>query len=157
MTIADTHLPDRWVSIDPGDMYVGLATWQGRDCLKAIETTPRGLVQALEIGCHTGIIETVVCEKWELYPWLQKSMGGNEFLTCQLIGVIKYLTDKFNVPYIGQLASQGKGTYRTTWYKGLSLTDRKAMPWWGQLKNGDHAKDAWAHGRYFIKQRTGVW
>lgn len=155
--MSESKLPARWVSIDPGDHYVGFATWVNTECTSCLETTPEGLISKLELLCEPRVIETIVCEKWELYPWLQKSLAGNEFLTSQLIGVIKYIAKRYGQTYVGQLASQGKSTYRTTWYKSLTVADRRKLPWWGELKNGDHAKDAWAHGKYFIKHRSGLW
>lgn len=151
------ELPVRWVSIDPGDHYVGFATWVKGECTESFETTPEGCIELLERLTKGRIIETIVCEKWELYPWLQQSLAGNEFKTCQLIGVIKYLADRGGCVYVGQLAKIGKSTYRTDWFKQLTAKQKRELPWWGQLKNGDHAKDAWAHGMYFVKSRTGAW
>lgn len=152
-----SKLPARWCSIDPGDRYVGFAAWEGGTCTACYETTPDGVVETLENLCGNRIVETIVCEKWELYPWLQKSLAGNEFLTSQLIGVIKYLANRGGCTYVGQLARVGKSTYKTSWYTAMSAKEKRQMPWWGKLENGDHAKDAWAHGRYFIKSRTGLW
>ncbi len=147
-------LPGRWVSIDPGDAHVGFAVWEEDTCVDCREKTPTECVNTLEWMCRDRMIETIVCEKWELYPWLQKSLAGNEFLTSQLIGVIKYLANRGGVTYVGQLARMGKSTYRTGWYTSLTPKDLRQMPWWG---HGDHAKDAWAHGRFYIKQQKGTW
>lgn len=150
-------LPYTWMSVDPGDRYVGVTAWRGTTPTACYETDPEGLVNTLEVMCDGPIIETLVVEKFELYPWLQKSLGGNEFLTSQLIGVCKYLAHRGNVRFVGQLARVGKSTYRTDWYQSLSAGEKRRMPWWGKLKNGDHAKDSWAHGMYYIKSQEGRW
>lgn len=144
------ELPVSWVSIDPGDIHVGLATWHKDECRTAREVTPDELVKHLETYGEKRIIEVVVYEKFALYAWNEKSMAGNEFLTCQLIGVIKYLCNRYGMHCVGQFASQAKPIYRTGWFRSLTRTEQRAMPWWG---NGNHAKDAWAHGQYFVNQR----
>ncbi len=145
-----TELPVAWVSIDPGDRHVGFATWAGEDCTSATEKTPEECIEFLESYGERMVLEVVVYEKFALYGWNEKSMAGNEFETCQLIGVIKYLCKRYGMHAVGQFASQAKPLYRTSWFRGLTPTEKRRMPWWGQ---GDHAKDAWAHGMYFVKHR----
>lgn len=152
-------IPDYWVSIDPGDRYVGFATWHGEHCVSAKEMNPNDCLAVLERltgveSTHsTGsnkVITRVVCEKWKLYPWMAQDMFWNEFLTCQLIGVIKYICNRTEVEYVGQDAEFGKRQYKMDWYKKLTNKEKRALPWWGQLANGDHAKDAWIHGKAHI-------
>jgi hypothetical protein len=142
--------PLRWVSIDPGDRHVGFATWQGDTCLHAIELTPDECIKALENFLDAGILEAIVYEKFALYGWNEKSMAGNEFLTSQLIGIIKYLANRHDVQCVGQFASEHKRIYRMGWYKELTAKEQRQMPWWG---NGGHAKDAWCVGAWFVRQR----
>ena len=142
--------PDRWLSIDPGDIHVGLATWMGDECKSAIETTPEGLIATLEYMLEGKVIDLVVCEKFALYAWNEKSMAGNEFETSQLIGVIKYLCKRHGVPYVGQFASEHKRIYKLGWFLAMSNKEQRAMPYWGQ---GGHAKDAWVAGRWFANKR----
>ncbi len=150
-------IPPAWVSVDPGDRHVGWAEWEGRQCIKAVELTPEQAVERLEeltgikyTSNYTRRIEVLVCEKFSLYAWNEKSLAGNEFLTSQLIGCIKYICNRGGVLYVGQLASQAKSLYRTNSFKHMTATEKRRMPWWG---SGEHAKDAWAHGMYFIKER----
>ena len=142
--------PYRWVSIDPGDRHVGFATWQEDNCLHAIELDPNQCISALENLASAGVLEAVVYEKFALYAWNEKSMAGNEFKTSQLIGIIKYICHKYDVPCHGQFASEHKRIYRMGWFKNLTPSETRAMPWWG---NGGHAKDAWAAGVWFVRQR----
>ena len=145
-----TELPARWVSIDPGDFHVGFATWNKRECASAIEVTPAKCETLLETLCEGRMIEVIVYEKFFLYGWNEKSLAGNEFLTCQLIGVNKYLGKRYGVHTVGQMAAIGKATYRKSWFKALTRREQMQLPYWGQ---GGHAKDAWAHGIAFIAER----
>lgn len=140
----------RWVSIDPGDRHVGFATWVKDDCLNAIELTPDECIKTLEILLKRGILETVVYEKFALYGWNEKSMAGNEFLTCQLIGIIKYLANRHEVHCVGQFASEHKRIYKMGWYRSLTAKEKCRLPWWG---NGGHAMDAWCVGEWFRRKR----
>lgn len=146
----NTPRPMRWLSIDPGDRHVGLATWQGDECLAAVEVDPTKLIEILESFCAAGILETVVYEKFALYAWNEKSMAGNEFLTSQMIGVIKYVCWKHDVPVVGQFASEHKRIYKMSWFRDLTRKELMQLPWWG---NGGHAKDAWVIGKWFIRER----
>ncbi len=144
------ELPHRWVSIDPGDRHVGFATWVLGDCLDAVELTPDQSIKTLEELMDRGTLDHIVYEKFALYAWNEKSMAGNEFVTSQLIGVYKYLASRSDVPISGQFASQHKRIYRMDWFKDLSVKEKREMPWWG---NGNHAKDAWVIGKWFVRQR----
>jgi len=147
------NLPARWVSIDPGDRHVGYATWDEDTCTSAIELTPETCVAALEVGLLGRTIHTVVCEKWALYAWNEKSMSGNEFLTAQLIGVIKYLCGRTQVPYIGYNAGSHKSIYKMGWYLDMTRRDLAQLPWWGF---GGHAKDAWCIGTWHVAKSGKV-
>src|SRR5690349_13225582 len=148
-----TERPFRWVSIDPGDRHVGFAAWCGDECLFAVELTPLECVKALEDKIEAGHLDCIVYEKFALYAWNERSMAGNEFLTTQLIGVIKYLARTSGIDAVGQFASEHKRIYRMGWYKELSRRELRQMPWWG---NGDHAKDAWCVGEWFKRQRKAA-
>lgn len=145
-----TERPGRWVSIDPGDRHVGYAKWLGDDCMSAVELTPEGLEAELEELTVTGWLHTIVYEKFSLYAWNEKSLAGNEFLTSQLIGVIKYIGKKGGCELVSQSAATGKRIYKMGWYLDLTPAELRQMPWWG---NGGHAKDAWCHGEWFRRQR----
>lgn len=153
-----TLIPDHWVSIDPGDRHVGFASWHGETCVTTREVTPTECMELLVMltGLKTGrkVIDLVVCESFALYGDHAHLMVGNEFLTSQLIGAIKFVCHMTDTPYVAQSAKVGKATYYLDWYKKLTPREKRAMPWWGQLKNGDHCKDAWAHGMTFVRKRN---
>lgn len=144
------ELPGRWCSIDPGDRHVGFATWSGGECVAAVELTPDECIKTLEDKLERQVLDLIVYEKFALYGWNEKSMAGNEFVTSQLIGVIKYLASRGGINVVGQFASEHKRVYRMTWYKDATPTELRAMPWWG---NGGHAKDAWVIGEWFKRKR----
>jgi hypothetical protein len=145
-----TERPNRWVSIDPGDRHVGFATWIDDECLDAVELTPEECIKTLELLIERKGLECIVYEKFALYGWNEKSLAGNEFITSQLIGVIKYLANRAEVDCVGQFASEHKRVYRMGWFKELSRSELREMPWWG---HGGHAKDAWVVGEWFKRQR----
>jgi hypothetical protein len=145
-----TELPHRWVSIDPGDRHVGFATWVNDQCLDAVELTPDQCVSTLEAKLKDQVLDLIVYEKFALYAWNEKSMAGNEFLTSQLIGIFKYLASRADIEIVGQFASQHKRIYKMTWFKDLTPREQRSMPYWG---NGEHAKDAWVIGAWFVRER----
>lgn len=147
-------IPASWVSIDPGDRHVGWAEWVGRMCQGALHLSPEECIQRLEDASgfpRNGrrMIELVVCEKWALYAWNEESMAGNEFLTSQLIGMIKYICNRSGVHFVGQFAAQGKLTYkRSPWREWTVREWQQALG--GKIGPGEHKKDAYAHGAAFI-------
>lgn len=145
-----SDVPFRWVSIDPGDRHVGFATWVNTDCVTALELTPRQCMTTLENLLEAQILSAIVFEKFALYAWNEKSMAGNEFLTCQLIGMIKYVADKHEIECVGFSASEHKRIYRMGWFTALTPKELRTLPWWG---NGGHAKDAWCLGEWFKRKR----
>ena len=102
---------------------------------------------------HMGVAEKiqifnpdiVVFERFNLYPQMAKSLAWNSFYPCEVIGVIRYLCDKYNIPVVEQAPSVKK-------YFGGFQQD------WDQLKElsqgvTEHTKDAYMHLKYF--ERNG--
>ena len=147
-------VPTSWVSIDPGDKHVGWCEWWGTECVRALHLNPEECVDRLEaaVGWPRGsprMIEVVVYERWALYAWNEESMAGNEFLTSQLIGVIKYVCLRSGVHRVPQFASEGKRTYeRSPWREWGIREWREALK--GPIGPGEHKKDAYAHGANFL-------
>lgn len=147
-------LPERWLSVDPGDLHVGVASWVGAECVRVQEVTPDELAAMLETAFKHGMVDLVACEKFALDLKRAGQQSGSEFLTCQLIGVIKYLCKKNNVPYVGFFNHQHKRIYKMGWYTELTLKDKRKLPWWGAANStGEHCKDAWCVGMWFKQQR----
>ena len=89
--------------------------------------------------------DIVVFERFNLYPQMAKSLAWNSFYPCEVIGVIRYLCDKYNITVVEQAPSVKK-------YFGGFQQD------WDQLKElsqgvTEHTKDAYMHLKYF--ERNG--
>lgn len=161
-------IPAMWVSIDPGDRFVGYCLWQGVKCVRSYELGPEQAIGMLEDDTemrnvlHYGLpqgandrrVSLVVYERFALYAWNQKSMAGNEFKTSQMIGTIKYICRRAEVEIVGQFASQGKSTYNRAPFKHWKARD------WQRVLNGPigrgHTRDAAAHGFEFMRTRGYV-
>ncbi len=156
-------IPDSWLSVDPGDMYVGYCRWARTQCVESHEYSPEDFINRLETdvclldAMYYGVpqnasrVSLVVYERWALYAWNQKSLAGNEFKTSQLIGTLKYICLRAGVERVGQFASQGKSTYNRAPFKHWRARD------WQAALNGNigrgHTKDAYAHGAEFLRTR----
>lgn len=89
--------------------------------------------------------DIVVLERFNLYPQMAKSLAWNSFYPCEVIGVIRYLCDRYSIPIVEQAPSVKK-------YFGGFQQD------WDQLKElsqdvTEHTKDAYQHLKYF--ERNG--
>lgn len=123
--------------------------------MRVEECTPTELIDKLEGAFKQNLIDLVACERFALDGKRAMQQGGSEFLTSQLIGVIRlYLCLKYNIPYVGFYNHQHKRIYRMDWYRALTLKDKRQLPWWGAAKStGDHCKDAWCVGMWFKHDR----
>ena len=101
----------------------------------------------VEVAEHIHVFcpDIVVFERFNLYPQMAKSLAWNSFYPCEVIGVIRYLCDRYNIPVVEQAPSVKK-------YFGGFQSD------WEQLKEcsqdvTEHTKDAYMHLKYF--ERNG--
>lgn len=136
--------PEQWVSIDPGDSYVGWVNFNGPKPVHSIELTPWECM--VRLNETLPVLDLVVVERWTLYGWNEKSLAGNEFLTSQLIGVIKYMTHVMHgVPFVAYRAREGKATTykREPWCRWTTAMWKEALQ--GPIGRG-HTKDALAQG-----------
>jgi hypothetical protein len=143
-------LPLRWVSIDPGDFHVGYAEWTAGECTAAYEINPDECADKLEKHERDRTLDDIVYEKFALQQWKAHEMSGNEFLTSQLIGVIKRTAKRGDIGCHGQYNHQHKRIYKMGWFLEMPLKEKRQLPWWG---HGTHAKDAWVIGLWFKRQR----
>lgn len=91
--------------------------------------------------------DIVVMERFNLYPQMAKSLAWNSFYPCEVIGVIRYLCMRFDIPLVEQAPSIKKyfGGFQLDWdtlkinakVKGFNVTE--------------HTKDAYQHYRYFLR------
>lgn len=86
--------------------------------------------------------DIVVFERFNLYPGMAKTLSWNTFYPCEVIGVIRYLCDKYQIPYYEQAPSIKK-------YAGGLQQD------WVELRRKfavtEHSKDAYLHLKYFLR------
>ena len=87
--------------------------------------------------------DVVIFERFNLYPQKAKSLAWNSFYPCEVIGVIRFLCDRYRIPYVEQSPGIKKysGGFKQDWdylkeHKTGSVTE--------------HTKDAYQHYRYFI-------
>lgn len=84
--------------------------------------------------------DIIVFEKFALYPGMAKSLAWNTFYPCEVIGVIRYLCEYYEIPYISVAASVKK-------YAGGFSESWKSMKLNGPLT--EHVKDSYLLLRYF--------
>jgi hypothetical protein len=135
-------LPDFWASVDPGDVHVGWATWCHERCTEAVETTPAACVDRVWDLAQLGVLKLLVVERFTLYPWLMAQQSHSEMLTPQLIGALKHVCRRFNVPVEYPQASKLNEVYKTPLSARLKAS----------RGHGKHAKDAEAHGLRIVNQ-----
>lgn len=118
--------------------------------------SPALLIEFLETNLRRA--DTVVCERFQLYPWMARQQGFSEFGTAETIGVIKYLCGRLRVPYVPQDAARSKKDGRTWGVKaGFPMVERKLgsgrWTYYGpdiDLPGLQDRRDAWAHGMTYL-------
>lgn len=106
------------IAIDPGDVYVGVAFFEGGDdgweCVDAQEFSPPEEFEDALIGtCLDGDSpDIIVYERYRLYEDKSNQQKGSEFRTSQCIGVIKFVVRVRNnhVEIHRQAEAEGKLT-----------------------------------------------
>lgn len=124
-------------AIDPGDKHCGVAWFSNKGTLvQTLTWTPDQVI--CDIETMVSRAHAVVCEEYRLYPWLAAEQGFSEFLTCELIGVIKYLTHQRKIDLYMQPASIKKPTEGHLRSRGIVLQGHSR-----------HEKDAELHGYHW--------
>lgn len=127
--------PVSFLTVDPGELHVGVAYWQGQHCTQAWETDPQEFVKWLASTARD--MDFIGYERFILDPRRSKFLGGYEFVTCELIGVIKYHSQLRGLRSpIGYSNVQGKVCYKI---KPWSTWPHRSFTSYG---HGSHAKDA---------------
>lgn len=101
--------------------------------------------------------ETVVLEKFQLYPQLAKHQYWSEFETSQLIGVITVTCYELDIPLYKQSASEAKRwTNDKLVDHGVIDKKGKSFYWRQQLlnKTQGHELDAIRHSVQFLSKHT---
>jgi hypothetical protein len=136
-------LPDCWLSIDPGDVHVGYASWDQDVCTAAVEMTPDVCVDTVWDLASYGVLGLLVVERYTLYPWMAAQQSHSEMWTPQMIGALSHIARRHNVPLYKPQASKLNGVYKTP--LATRLHKHQGTP-------GKHAKDAEAHGLLVVWQ-----
>lgn len=132
----------KYISIDPGET-VGYSIWEEDKRLAQGEKDALDFLTMLE-----GIIEEIdliIYEEYALRRSSAKAMIGNEFVTPQVIGVIKWIAYKGRVKTVKQTPAQ-KEFFTNDKLKKLGLYDR------GQR----HSRDSVRHALYYQFFTSGI-
>lgn len=151
------------VAFDPGDVHTGYAeakvSIRGIEVIRSQTLGRDESIQKLEWmnpGAPGTMLDFVIIERYQLYPWAARQQGFSEFETPQLIGVLRYLARKSAVPVVLQTASVKKKGRQMAFDAGVrpmafrSLGSGKGAykgPDFGELRDGStqHERDAIAH------------
>lgn len=146
------------VFVDPGDVHVGVSTWEhqekGWTSVFAQEMAVIEFQDWLADGLRLGQFGLIVFETFQLYGDKAKEQVGSQFETSQLIGVIRYLVrtaPKFWPETSGEVlihqqgASIKKATKAILKSKGV-VSIAKSM----KMDPDGHALDAEMHGYQFF-------
>jgi len=146
-------VPDRlpegfWLSIDPGEVHVGVTFWQVVEPVRCQEFTPETFGDWLET--HISELELIAYEIFMLYPGAEvgRNQMGSTFGTCEVIGVIKHLARRHDVPLFGFQASAHKALYKQAEYK----PPVKPLRAWKSYGLGSHCKDSECVGEYHLRR-----
>ena len=159
--LAPSRLMYPMISVDPGEIHVGVAVWDSERvqttadyeygdrwvCQDAFETSPVPFLRALQIAVGSGIVQTVVFERFVLQPTGASACLGTDMETSQMIGAI-FLSVNGRCTLVGQVNSIKIPTRSV-------LKARKLRSVAKRLKAGGHAFDAELHGSYFILHTLG--
>jgi hypothetical protein len=141
------------VSIDPGDIHVGVAVWDCADpyeewvCQDAFETRPVPFLRALQVAVGSGIVQTVVFERFVLEPERVQASVGSDMLTSQMIGAIKFAVNG-RCEIVGQTNQIKNPTRSVLRSRGIKSVAKRN-------KAGGHAFDAELHGAYHVIRTLG--
>ncbi len=140
------------VSVDPGSIHVGVAVWDVTEGLKyvcqdAFETRPVPFLRALQVAVGSGVVKTVVFERFVLEPAGATACLGTDLETAQMIGAIKFAVNG-RCELVGQ-TNQVKIPTRSV-LKARHLKSRAKLN-----KAGGHAFDAELHGAYHVTKTLG--
>lgn len=136
-----------WVSVDPGDVHVGVCYWIGRVPQWAKEFDQPTFIDWLIPRIASGEIELVVYEVFMLYHSKATQQTGSKFFTSELIGVMRHLCRRAKVPFHGYQASVHKSLYKSLEFRPPKMP----LNAWVSYGNGSHCKDAECVGRWHVR------
>lgn len=136
-----------WISVDPGDVHVGVCYWEGRTPKWAKEFSQDEFVDWLIPRLRSGEITLVAHEIFMLYHSKATQQTGSKFYTSELIGVMRHLCRRAEIPFVGYQASAHKQLYKNPNYR----PPKKALRDWVSYGHGGHCKDAECVGLWFLR------
>ena len=142
------ELPYEWWSVDPGDVNVGLSRWTGPVCFSSFHTNPNDFADFLEECAWAGVVQLVVYEAFNLQGDKMGQQQGSEFLTSQLIGVIKRICRQTDVPTVSYRPSDHKGLFKQSDFR----PPKRPHTEWRSYGQGGHAKDSENLGEYHVRK-----
>ena len=135
------------LAIDPGGQHVGLALFRqlpglgGWECWMTQEMTPEQFASWFTDTVDG--FDLVVHERFTLYEDKAMSLIGSEMETSQLIGVIKYICDQKQVPWVAQPAAWQQPTLGLLRAHGIESQAKKSG-------SGGHCLSAELHGWAYL-------
>jgi len=143
------------LSLDPGET-TGYAILKASDkqTIKYGEETTDMVIKTGELKLWYGLenliqesmCDVIVYEQFKLYPWKAKQKHWSTFPTAQVVGVIKFLAEQFEIPILGH-GADAKDHF-----------DDKKLKWANLYKGkSPHERDAIRHGLYTIDFDDRLW
>lgn len=128
----------RILSVDPGDVHVGMALWDEDELVRAWETDPVNSISDFR-SCEP--LNILVIESYQLYPWASAHQTFSKMPTSQLIGRMKQVAEDDGIRVIEQTAASLKVIRKTPYYRALK-TEYGRFP--------RHADSAVGHGLFYL-------
>jgi hypothetical protein len=145
-------LPQKWVSVDPGEM-TGYAVWTGNKLVTASAAPlwdfvmtmghlllPGGApLRRVDLWDVANDWKLLVMEDWALYPWSAEKIGWDKQDTVRGIGALQFIAEALGRPYVLQPAK----------IKERAMSAGAGALFRRPLKPNRHANDAIMHGVYY--------
>lgn len=139
----------KFLTIDPGE-HTGWSTWNDRELITAgtLELDEFVTTYGTWFNAANGRdvdpdltealagVRAVVCEDWALYPWKLQSLAWDKCRTARAIGVLQYLADAADIPFILQPAA----------IKDAAVAGGAEDLFYRPLHENRHQNDAIMHG-----------
>ena len=129
-----------WLSIDPGE-HTGVAYWCGSELVTMDEYCAVEFADWLEANIEAASF--LVVESFHLNPTAAQRRQGSTMPEVELIGVIKNIARKHDVPVHMQPPGHKKGGKAAAQSLGLKPMRRRGFK--------GHALDAFWHGAYYLR------
>lgn len=153
--------PELILAIDPGDVHVGVALFDRNEdgwfCCRVWEERPDEFERWFTNAVCTYAIRTVVLESFSLYGDKAMEQTGSSFLTCQLIGSIKYIIKRHNFLFGGEHYVERVDQQPAIKKPAFAILKKAKYEFTADLLKvpGQHVRDAEVHGVKYIRDTLG--